>query len=155
LVSLALLAILAVILIVSYPSFSWPVSGGESTSTNSAANAAADDVTDALDPADAARAGFSIEPLEDVGGLIDEDTARTMVLEIYRPPDPSVKLDLFLGRVTVSATIGGDRPVQDLPVWVARYSNLRVTTPGGHLVDTMYKLHDAKTGEFLVGLIGK
>jgi hypothetical protein len=102
-----------------------------------------------LDIIDASDAGLAVAPIADVTGLIDESTARAVVLADYNPPDPDVRLDLFLRRVTVPSA-----HIRDVPAWIARYSGLDGTTPGGHIFHIKYNLFDARTGQYLVGLIG-
>ena len=102
-----------------------------------------------LDIIDASAAGLAVAPIGDVTGLIDESTARAAALADYNPPDPDVRLDLFLRRVTVSSA-----HIRDVPAWIARYSGLNSTTPGGHIFHIRYDLFDARTGRYLVGLIG-
>jgi hypothetical protein len=100
---------------------------------------------------DLSRAGVSVQPIADTAGLLDRDQATSIALTDYDPPDPDAKLDMFLLRVTASSSLRSDRPVKDLPVWIARYSNLNLTSPGGHELNYMYSFFDAKTGYYLFG----
>jgi hypothetical protein len=110
------------------------------------------DVVEAsFDVEDQARAGVSVQPVSNPSGLLSRGEAIAIARADYSPPDPDAVLDLFLFEVTAPGSLSGGKPIRERPAWIARYSNLSVTTPGGHVLHYMYNFFDAATGQYLFG----
>jgi hypothetical protein len=101
---------------------------------------------------DVERSGLTVREVESAEGLLSREEVLVLARTNYDPPDPNVRIDVFLVRATDSESLGTAIVIDDRPVWIVRYSNLNQHFRNGTPMNYLYDLYDAQSGEFLVGV---
>ncbi len=87
----------------------------------------------------------TLEAVSNSSGLIGLDAALAAGRQRWET-EPS-KPDAFLRLVTDPASLESDKPMNRTPVWILRYSGLKVLSPSNRELHYAYVYVDAVTGE--------
>jgi hypothetical protein len=104
-----------------------------------------------MSPAELGDLGLSVEPLSEGAVTVSRSEALRIAHEEYDPPGAAETLEAFLYRVTDPSTLRSDDPIDKRPVWIVRFTNVSVHSPGGRLLTRQYSFVDATDGTWLIG----
>jgi hypothetical protein len=108
-------------------------------------------VPSGLSEAELADVGLRVEAVTEPDASVSRSEALASARKEYDPPGTAERVDAFLYRVTDPATLRSDRPIDRKPVWIVRYTNVSVQSPGGIPLTRYYSLIDATSGEWIGG----